>query len=747
MDRALNDDGASSSNRLTTRRRGDIQGLRALAVILVALNHAGVGFLKGGYVGVDVFFVLSGYLITGVLVSSAGNGRPRSFFSTFYAHRARRILPAAVLTLVVTDVAASHLLNLYRAHQVLTDSISATFFVANVHFASIGTNYFAMGQPPSPLQHFWSLSVEEQFYLVWPFLVAVVLLGTALGRPREYRNHSISQGALRGLRIVAVMITATSLAYAVYDTHHSVVAAYFSTPARAWELGLGALLALNTSRAARLPSAARALIGWVGITAILLASTVYSASTPFPGVAALLPTLGCVAVIAAGVAVQQASFAPSRILSLRPFRYVGDRSYTFYLWHWPVLILVMEHVGHNLSITTNLLLLACAFVLSIGTYAFFENPIRRTPKLRTSLALGLWPAAILVVFAVSSDNWSAYQDAVNLASSVSVPTESLAAQVQPAATISAKAPSPEASPASPSALVAAVATVKQAGRIPTSLDPSPLSLKSDLYHLPKHCIAESGETHSSICRYGVTSSAKMLMVVGDSHAQMWMPAIISFAQHHGYDVRPVMKIGCNPWRWAGVELVGECNTWYKWAVAQVRALQPALLILAAHYDVTQREAEIEFTGPHSIMNISAFGAAVQSSARQIVVLGDPPGQTQQPVDCLLAAHATMRTCSSSPIPGQIETNAGVESAAKSFGGFLDTTPWLCYQNVCPMVVGHTVVYVDTNHITTRYAEELAPLFDNALQQALARSTRPTPHRSSSARQRPVSRHVHTARRP
>jgi len=151
----------------------------------------------------------------------------------------------------------------------------------------------------------------------------------------------------------------------------------------------------------------------------------------------------------------------------------------------------------------------------------------------------------------------------------------------------------------------------------------------------------------------------------------------------------------------------------------VRALRPALLILATHYDVTPKEAEIQFTGPHSIANISAFGAAVRTSAHQIVVLGDPPGQTQQPTDCLLASHATMKSCSSAPIAGQVETDAGVESATKAFGRFLDTTPWLCYQLTCPMVVGHTVVYVDTNHITTAYAEELAPLFGDALERVLA----------------------------
>jgi hypothetical protein len=204
MHQASTRESTESPEYIATRRRRDIQGLRAVAVLLVALDHAGVGFLKGGYVGVDVFFVISGYLITGLLVSAAEKSRGHKYFSDFYARRARRILPAATLTLVVTDIVASHLLNLYRAHQVLVDSLYSTFFVANSHFASIGTNYFAIGQPPSPVQQSWSLSVEEQFYLVWPLLVAVALLSVTLqGRRGRHRHRPLSRGALCALEIIA----------------------------------------------------------------------------------------------------------------------------------------------------------------------------------------------------------------------------------------------------------------------------------------------------------------------------------------------------------------------------------------------------------------------------------------------------------------------------------------------------------------------------------------------------------------
>ena len=162
-----------------SRHRNDIQGLRAIAVLLVVLCHAGVPGVTGGYVGVDVFFVLSGFLITGVLLSGVSKSRWHSLVE-FYSRRARRILPAAALTLVATDIAAYGLLNLVRAKQTMQDSVSAALFTANIHFANQGTNYFAQGQPPSPLQHFWSLAVEEQFYLVWPVILALVVLGIGI---------------------------------------------------------------------------------------------------------------------------------------------------------------------------------------------------------------------------------------------------------------------------------------------------------------------------------------------------------------------------------------------------------------------------------------------------------------------------------------------------------------------------------------------------------------------------------------
>lgn len=253
-----------AASRSQRSYRDDLQGLRGVAVLLVAFDHGGIGFLHGGYVGVDVFFVLSGFLITGLLVQDATRDG-RVSFSNFYARRARRILPAAALTLITTTIVANSLLNYVRAKQVAWDSFWAGLFAANIRFAGEGTNYLLQGQPPSPIQHFWSLSIEEQFYFVWPALLSVALVG-ALGTLGLRRARAVSKGGFtnqaraRALVVVAIL-GLLSLWWSIRYTDVLPAAAYFSTRARAWELALGAVLALAAPSFERLPRVLRAALG------------------------------------------------------------------------------------------------------------------------------------------------------------------------------------------------------------------------------------------------------------------------------------------------------------------------------------------------------------------------------------------------------------------------------------------------------------------------------------------------------
>jgi peptidoglycan/LPS O-acetylase OafA/YrhL len=640
--------------------RDDIQGLRGVAILIVVLAHAGVPHLQGGYVGVDVFFVLSGYLITGLLLAKGVSLRE------FYVRRARRILPAAALTLVATDIAARHLLNFVRARDAVSDSIWAALFGANVHFAQLGSDYFHRGQPPSPFLHFWTLSVEEQFYLVWPALLAVLVLRR------------------RWLPAVIVAIGAASLAWSIYDTAASPATAYFSTFARAWELAVGAALAIWAPQA-------RPWLGWIGLTAIGCAALLFSPSTPFPGYAALLPAAGAALVIA----------GRTRGLSWAPLRYLGDRSYAYYLWHWPVLIIAAQYAGHELSLGAKLLLLAGAFGLSIVSYALVENPIRRMRAPRGALLL---PASVAIVVALVG--FVSLRSLAETAGRI----EAAAAAVRPLSLVTA-------APARPKPLPAVVAAVRGAP-LPSRLTPPIGDLRGDFYSFPDDCNATGHMIPLRICRLGDTASPKKLVVIGDSHAQMWMPAILQLAQRDHWLVLPFVKLTCIPRTWLRP---GACRDWYLWARRRAAAYRPDVTLIVASWAGT-REPRL------AIRPVGVLSAAMQRASASVMVVGDPVSQRRDPTDCLLAAGATMKTCTSRQQRSQARADAAIASSARQAGvGFLDARGWLCaaartwrHGYLCPLVVNRTITFVDHGHISKTYALELAQPFRSAFRRELFR---------------------------
>lgn len=714
----------SAAASVAFAHRDDLQGLRAVAVLLVALSHAGVTWLGGGYVGVDVFFVLSGFLITGLLLKEARETGSVSI-TEFYKRRVRRILPAAALTLVVTDVTAYELLNFVRARQVVSDSIWSTFFAANVHFAQVGTDYFARSQPPSPLQHFWTLSVEEQFYVVWPGLLALVAFGFAMFRRHRLvfgrrRRRRLRHWALIRLLAVAAVIAVVSLGYSIHERGST--GSYFSTFARAWELALGALLAIAFAAANRsVPTIVRTLAGWVGLAMIIAAGVSYSSSTPFPGYAALLPTVGTVLVIVGGVG-GATSFGAGRLLSLWPMRYIGDRSYTLYLWHWPVLILAFEYEGHKLSLATNLALLSGAFALSIVTYAIYENPLRHmdwSGQATASAATAAVAASVFVgAFLLTQIDKEVLARAVGPLQP-QAPLFDHAAQDVADARLDVQLARRETALTGPTLgpVAAAARAADRAAPIPSPLTPPVSDLLNAEYHYPAGCVAADGQSSSNICRLGGTGSAKTIVVMGDSHAQMWMPAILAMAEQDKLAVVPITKSGCGPSRWLSPDAKSDCRSWFHWAVGEAQALDPDFTVVGGGYALATGAPQ-----RLTVSGVAGLAAALRHSTKHFVVIGDTPGQARQPVDCLLQPHATMRTCTTTLDADRVRTLSQNESAMAAIPGvrILDTLGWVCYGYECPMVVGHTIVYLDTGHITEAYATELAPVFRTAFRQAVGR---------------------------
>jgi peptidoglycan/LPS O-acetylase OafA/YrhL len=366
--------------------RPDVQGLRAIAVLLVVLFHAGVGPFSGGFVGVDVFFVISGFVITGVLLRERAQTGGTSLLG-FYARRARRILPAATLVIIATVLMSYHWLGFIAANQVSHDARDAALFFANFHFISMSTNYFTARLPPSPLQHFWSLSVEEQFYFVYPAIfVAVILAG---------RRYALA----RKLVPVLLAVIGISFALSVFETASNANAAYFSPFTRAWELALGALIAVLGGLLSKIPPMIAAVCTWAGAACLLVAALVYTSATAYPGDAVALPVIGTAAVIAGGVAAP--ALGAEVLLRRRPFQWLGAISYSLYLWHWPIIVVAEEEATHALSLLHRLVLVVVALAASALTYVLVENPVRKSRRLNRNSLLSIGIGACLIGLSLS----------------------------------------------------------------------------------------------------------------------------------------------------------------------------------------------------------------------------------------------------------------------------------------------------------------------------------------------------------
>ena len=366
--------------------RPDIQGLRAIAVMLVIAVHAAVPGFEGGYVGVDIFFVISGFVITSLLMRQPSRGVARNL-GHFYVRRIRRIVPAATLTLVVTVTAAYILLGANFDPQLLGDVRWAALFGANFRLIQTGANYFVPGISPSLVTHFWSLAVEEQFYLLYP----LVVFSLARLTPRRYRTASLAT-----FLIAAIAVSGW---WSFHLTPINSVAAYYSPFTRFWQLALGGLIAVIPATWARRTPRINSVLAVVALVALGAAVGRLNASSVFPGVLAWWPCAASALLLWTG----QASLrgAPATWLSWRPLRYVGDISYSLYLWHFPWLMLPLQMVHPISSPTARVIEVAGASACAVASFHLMENPIRRSRRLaRDGWATGL---ILLVCVALSWD--------------------------------------------------------------------------------------------------------------------------------------------------------------------------------------------------------------------------------------------------------------------------------------------------------------------------------------------------------
>ncbi len=686
--------------------RPDVEGLRAVAIVLVVLYHVHAGLAPGGYVGVDVFFVISGFLITGQLVRELQTDGRISFLA-FYARRARRILPAAMLTVIVIAVASALLLNPLAARRALDDLLPAIYFGANVHFAAQGADYFNAGLSPSPIQHFWSLAVEEQFYLLWPPLLVASSLVWLRVRRRSTRER-LQRPMIGAVVVVLGTLAAISLMASIRQTATSPSWAYFSIVTRAWELAVGAVVALALPLVARLDRRLAIPLSWVGLSCIALAAALFSDTTPYPGDSALLPVLGTAAVICGGSALASRRFGAEVLLGRPPFQRVGAWSYSWYLWHWPALVLASAALGHSLSEIQALAVAAASLVIAAMSFVLLERPIRHIEIVVRRPALGLGAGGVLAAIAIA---------VVTLSGSLVGPLGSTAAAP---ATLTAEH---KLSSSLRADLIAGARTSK----VPSNLRPPLSAMASGLPRIiPDGCELGFGRDQIKPCTYGDRGSHTTVVLFGDSHAGHWFDALDWISDRRHWRLVVMTKEGCTP---AEVTFRDDpdslCARWREKAKARIGRLHPALVVVSwARWTepLASQKAGVPtgYGGPWQD-GLAAIFQFLRRSAEHVIFISDTPYLPQPAPDCVSDHVSDVRACttkrSDATILPAIKA-AELRIAKQERIDSIDPTSWFCTPRVCPVIVGNILVYHDKSHMTTQWSRFIAPVLGNAMLRAM-----------------------------
>jgi peptidoglycan/LPS O-acetylase OafA/YrhL len=667
--------------------------LRAVAIVAVLLCHAGVPFLAGGYVGVDVFFVISGFLITRLLVGELDRTGTISLRG-FYARRAKRLLPLSAVLLATVGVLSMILLSPLRNTEVAGDIVSSALYVANWHFAAQSVDYFAQGLEPSPVLHLWSLAIEEQFYLVWP---GVMLLATWFWRRR-------GRSVRPALWVVLTLILVSSLIYGIVLTDDKPAFAYFSTFARAWELGLGAALALIGT--VRLPRLGAAALGWLGVAAIVYASFAFTGETTFPGTAALVPTLGAAALILSGAALAAGAggvtglrAGAGNVLAWGPVRYVGRISYSWYLWHWPFLVFAAAIWGPRLSVAAGLAAVAASWVPTQMTHTLIEDPVRRAPMLRRlpnrALALGL--ACTLVALGVGI-GLRATQPTVATAKIGDVPGAA-------------------ALPDQPVPQETAVA-----------LRPNPLKARADRgrsYY--EGCMVGIEGTNSNKCLYGTPEGKRTLVLFGDSHAMQYFPAVEELAEINHWRLIVLTKAECPPEEVEVRSMIesreySQCDEWRQDALERIeKGGKSVTVVMSGDTEYTPYGPEGEELDGDDAAEAMEAGylrtlSRIQAAGPHTVVIRDNPSSTEDVPSCVSEDIQHLGRCAF-PRRREWDREYDVRAAEASPETHLvDFIGDICPGEICRAVIGNALVYRDKDHLTATFARTLEPMLESDLRE-------------------------------
>ncbi len=688
-----------SDPRRSESTRWDVQGLRAFAVLAVVLYHLWPNRLPGGFVGVDVFFVVSGYLITGHLLREQLRSG-RIALGAFWARRAKRLLPGAFLTLAATGVAVLLVVPSTLWGQYGRELIAASVYVQNWQLASDSVDYLASDNQPSPFQHFWSLSVEEQFYIALPVLL--VALAALLRRARTVSPVTTA-------RVLLGAVVVLSLVWSIVETRTAPGVAYFSTATRAWEFALGGL-ASTVALPRPVTTVARSVRtggAWLGVAGLVASLWVITPATPFPGSAAILPVTSAALVVLLG-----ARSGLERLGRLAPVAFVGRTSYAVYLWHWPAIVLLPLVTGHALGTRDKVAVLVGALLVAAVTTRFVEEPLRFSRRMRTLrprrvallgalatvVVVGIG-AATLGALEVQQVQAAAYQRSLERGD---VPCFGAAARIGSA--------EPCADP-----------------RLADVRVPAPAAAGTDDANLPA-CWSNT-TADFNVCSFGPRTGARAhLAAIGDSHNNALISAYRAIAERNHWRIDVAGHVGCYlttaQQQAPSVAYTEACEGWKRAAIAWIGD-HPDLDALVVTHAATKSPVIVPegSTNEQTVVDglVGAWRTAVDAGV-PVIAIRDNPVTGAGTLDCL--ARMSGPTTDACDTPRSVATAPydGTEDAVRAVGDrarAIDLTDSYCTATTCPAVVGGVVVHRDPTHVTGTFARTLAPYLGADLERALA----------------------------
>ena len=661
-------------------------------MLFVVLYHFWPGRLSGGFVGVDVFFVISGFLITSHLareLSQTGTVR----LGPFWARRARRLLPASLLVLLFCALVAAspYLMPTSALPNEVREIIASTFYVENWYLAVNSADYLANTGNATTVQHYWSLSLEEQFYVLWP----LIMLLAAWIAVKWFRGARLKAAA-----IAIGVVSVASFAFCVVYTITNPAPAYFVTFGRMWQFGVGAVIALVP--ALRIRNAIGSFVlGWAGIVALLYTAFRFDGQTPFPGYMAAIPTLGAAAVIAASNTDRW--WYPTRILSIPPMRFTGDISYSLYLWHWPLIIIAPSVPFWGLTIYHRVALLAICFVLAWLTKRFVEDPMRSwkpliTRRPRTSLWASL--AAMVLVAGTAGAGWAlnapAYQQGVQAIQEL---------RADPPACFGA----------------ASILDPSCAGTAADTILPAPGFAGVDRPDDPR-CFVQLNDSRPESCEFGSKdANAPRVALIGDSHAYQLLSTFQGIAEREGWRLTTYFKGAC-PWNTTPLSTGGAfgaaCEEWRKGVADKLAAEDFDVVFTSALATTPYDPSGYDSAAEAAVAGYREAWSTMTAKGTPVVTVVDNPVWETDPNKCLRTREAA--SCDGARGDVLVKDDPLRQAAAGQKGvTLLDFTDVFCDAETCRTVVGGANVYRDQDHLTVTFVDTLAPQYTAALKQAMA----------------------------